>query len=198
MLRVWGKGPAGLTLLCDMLKCFAAVLIGVLLMGDIGAATAGLFCVVGHVFPCWHRFKGGKGVASTAMVAILASPVVFGILAVVFVVIVAATKYVSLASIMCALLFPLLLSSLTGPGPHFLMAFCASVLVLVMHRDNMKRLLNKTESQIDLGQCRFGKKQPEDLLPGNGGITESSAETVARDKNQGTKNTSRKKQKRRK
>ncbi|MGI6167082.1 MAG: glycerol-3-phosphate 1-O-acyltransferase PlsY [Eubacteriales bacterium] len=198
MLRVWGKGPAGLTLLCDMLKCFAAVVIGVLLMGDIGGATAGLFCVVGHVFPCWHRFKGGKGVASTAMVAILASPVVFGLLAVVFVVIVTSTRYVSLASIMFALLFPLLLSSLTGPGPHFLMAFCASVIVLVMHRENMKRLLNKTEPQIDTTQFRFRKKRTEETLPDDGSASESSAETVARDKNQGTKNTSRKKLKRRK
>jgi acyl-phosphate glycerol 3-phosphate acyltransferase len=89
MLRVWGKGAGGLTLFCDMLKCFAAVIVGVLLMGDIGAAVAGFFCVVGHVFPCWHGFRGGKGVASTAMVALAASPVTFGILAALFVVIVA-------------------------------------------------------------------------------------------------------------
>ena len=189
MLRVWGKRAAVLTLSCDMLKCFVAVVVGALLMGEIGAAAAGLFCVVGHVFPCWHRFRGGKGVASTAMVAILASPVVFGILAVVFVVIVATTRFVSLASVMCALLFPLVLHAFTGSGPHFLMAFCASVLIIVMHRENIKRLLNKTESQIDLGQ--FRKKEPareSDTAP-----SEVPVELPAPDKKQATKNTSRKK-----
>lgn len=193
MLRVWGKGAGGLTLFCDMLKCFAAVIVGVLLIGDIGAAVAGFFCVVGHVFPCWHGFRGGKGVASTAMVALAASPVTFGILAALFVVIVATTRFVSLASIMCALLFPLLINAFVGSGPQFLMAFCASVLVLVMHRENMKRLLDKTESQIDFGQ--FGKKKPS---RGPDQAQSEEACMPAPDKKQTIKNTSRKKLKRRK
>lgn len=165
MLRNYGKVAAGLTLLGDMLKCAAAVVIGALLWID-GAYIAGVFCVVGHVFPCWHGFRGGKGVAVTAMVAVLTSPIVFLILLVIFLIILIGTKYVSLASIMAALLYPVFMSSwnsiVDNEGSfNVVMAFLQTAIILVMHRENIKRLLDKTEPKISLRPGRGGSAAEE-------------------------------------
>lgn len=154
MLRTYGRGAAAATLAGDMLKCVAAVLLGSLIWID-GAYLAGLFCVIGHVFPIWHRFKGGKGVASMAVVILMTNPIVFVIMFSVFIIIVASTKYVSLASIMGALLYPLVLNAFDKSGSGVLMAFLMSAIVVIMHRGNIKRLLDKTESRTEL----FGKKK---------------------------------------
>lgn len=159
MLRTYGNSKAALTLICDMLKCAVAIVIGSLLFSIEGADIAGLFCVVGHVFPCWHKFHGGKGVAVTAMVILMTSWPVFLILLAVFAIVVIGTKYVSLASVMASLLYPVLLSSwnalVNESAQHnVLYAFLITVIVVFMHRENIKRILNKTESKIS-----FGKKK---------------------------------------
>ena len=79
------------------------------------------------------------------------------ILLVIFVIIVVGTKYVSLGSVMCALLYPLLLSRFGGVGVNVIMAFMITILVVVMHRGNIKRILDKTESKIS-----FSKKNIKD------------------------------------
>lgn len=159
MLRTYGKGAAALTLAGDMLKCAVAVIIGALLWID-GSYIAGLFCVIGHVFPCWYKFKGGKGIAPTAIVVLLTSPVVFAVLLIVFAIVLIGTKFVSLASIMCALLYPVLLSSWNTVADNegsinVIMAFLLTALILIMHRGNIKRLLDKTEPKTEL----FKKKK---------------------------------------
>lgn len=157
MLRTYGKGAAVLTLFGDMAKAAVAVFLGALLWVD-GACIAGLFCVVGHIFPCWFNFKGGKGIAPTAMVILLTSPPTFLVLLTIFVIIVVGTKYVSLGSVMCALLYPLLLSRFGGVGINIIMSFMITILVVVMHRGNIKRILNKTESKIS-----FSKKKNDNI-----------------------------------
>ena len=110
MLRTYGPKAAALTLVGDMLKAALAVILGYLLVnnqavayneagrfigvfGDKpGAAVAGLFVVVGHMFPCFFRFRGGKGVATTGMVILLLNPIVFLILFGIFAIIVLCTK----------------------------------------------------------------------------------------------------------
>ena len=156
MLRTYGKLPAALTLIGDMLKCAAAVIVGALLWID-GAYIAGVFCVLGHVLPCWHGFRGGKGVAVTAMVVLITSPVVFLVLLLVFLIVLFGTKFVSLASIMAALMYPVFLSSwntIVGDEGNLnvVMAFLLTAIILIMHRENIKRLLNKTEPKISLGK----------------------------------------------
>lgn len=156
MLRTYGKLAAGLTLLGDMLKCAVAIVIGSLLWID-GAYIAGLFCVIGHIFPCYYKFRGGKGVAATAIVVFMTSPVVFLVLAVVFAIIALGTKFISLASIMCALLYPVLQSSwnnvIDEEGSfNVVMAFLLMAIIVITHRENIKRLLDKTEPKISIGK----------------------------------------------
>lgn len=141
------------------------MLIGWLLLGVDGMDIAGLFCVIGHVFPCWFKFVGGKGMAVTIMVMLMTNWQVALILMTIFLVIVIGTKYMSLASIMVSLMYPVLLSSWNEMGfipldqqHNVLFAVLITVIVVVMHRKNIKRLLDKTEPKVSL---RKKKKQDE-------------------------------------
>ena len=170
MLRTYGPKAAALTL-GDMLKAALAVILGYLLVnnqavayneagrfigvfGDKpGAAVAGLFVVVGHMFPCFFRFRGGKGVATTGMVILLLNPIVFLILFGIFAIIVLCTKYVSLASISAALMYPLVLNNLMkiryGHGDlRIVFALAVCVLIIFLHRENIKRLIDGKENKF--------------------------------------------------
>lgn len=149
MLRTYGKLPALATLLCDMLKGAAAVFLGRFIFGEWGSAVAGLFVVLGHMFPCFYKFKGGKGVATTAMVVLATNPIVFAILILLFLIIVIGTKFVSLGSVMCVMIYPYLLSRFEV-GPNVLSGIIIAALVIFMHRSNIKRLMSGTESKISL------------------------------------------------
>lgn len=150
MLRTYGKIPALATLILDMAKGAIAVIFGMLVFASLGPAIAGLFSVLGHMFPCFYKFKGGKGVATTAVVILVTNPIVFFILLVIFLIIVVGTKYVSLASIMCAMIYPLILSRFSNDGFGVLSAFAIAALVVFMHRSNIKRLWDGKESKISL------------------------------------------------
>ena len=105
MLRTYGKSAAAATLLCDMLKSVVSVLFGSFLLGTaFGGYLAGMFCVIGHIFPIFFKFKGGKGVATVAAMILTLDPLCFLILAVIFLLLVAATRYVSLGSVICMML----------------------------------------------------------------------------------------------
>ena len=171
MLRTYGKKAAALTLLFDMLKGGVAVALGSLILGTDypvdGAAIAGLFAVIGHMFPCFFHFKGGKGVATTAMVMLMTRPRIFLIVLAAFLIIVIGTKYVSLGSVVGAMLYPILLhrldaykidgtSGVGGNGWNVLCAILIMLLVVFMHRGNLKRLMEGKESKISFGK---GKKE---------------------------------------
>ena len=110
MLRTYGKAAAGFTLLGDAAKGAVSVLIGTLLAGEAGAYIAGLCCVVGHSLPIYYGFKGGKGIVVTAVTILCLNPLVFLVLFILFALIVAGTKYLSLGSIIGVLIYPLLLN----------------------------------------------------------------------------------------
>ena len=152
MMRTYGKKAAGLTLLGDALKAVASCLIGYLLLGQMGAYIAGLFCIIGHMFPIYYRFKGGKGVVTAAVTILMCNPFVFLILFVMFAVIVLCTKYISLGSVMCMLLYPILLDRidrwLFGGAPYVWIAVLMTVLVVVKHWENIKRLSQGKESKF--------------------------------------------------
>jgi glycerol-3-phosphate acyltransferase PlsY len=179
MHRVYGKDGALLTLAGDIGKQVASILVGILLLGQTGAYIAGAFCMLGHIFPVYYRFKGGKGVATTAMVALMIEPWTFLVMLFVFVAITAMTRFVSLASIMCAFLYPILLNAFfpspimidgvlipTGKGLVMLMGLLTAAFVMFMHRENIKRLYNGKESKINLSRKKT--TPPSEGTGGNG------------------------------
>ena len=152
MMRIYGKRAAILTFVGDTGKAIVAGFIGYAALGHLGAHIAGLFCVIGHMFPIFFKFKGGKGVATTAASMLVCNPYVFLIDLVIYVTIVAIWKYISLASIMCALLYPVLLHGvdtvMLGVSPYGIFTVIIALLVVLKHKENIKRLLNKTESKF--------------------------------------------------
>lgn len=179
MLRTYGTKAAVLTLLGDMGKAALAVALGYLIVGtnvelfdeatgstlrykdQFGAAIAGLFVMLGHMFPIFFKFKGGKGVATSGMVILMISPITCLFCLFVFITIVLGTRYVSLGSIMGLIFYPIILTAFSGgqnPTACMIAVFMA-LLVVFMHRENIKRLLNNTESRIDLGRKK--KTNPE-------------------------------------
>ena len=185
MLRTYGTKAAVLTMLGDMAKAALAVSLGYLIVGinaqvvepngltyrmvdNFGAAIAGLFVMLGHMFPIFFKFKGGKGVATSGMVILMISPITCLCCFLVFIVVVLGTRYVSLASVMGMSLFPVFLntwSHVYDPPRNStacMISIVMAVLVVYMHRENLKRLLAGTESKIS-----FKKKK----------ATEESADT---------------------
>jgi len=174
MLRTFGKKAAIVTLVGDMGKAVVSCLIGYLLFGRLGAFIAGFFCMLGHTMPIKYKFRGGKGVACAAAIILMTDlgniwwvPTIFIALLAVFAVIALGLKYVSLASVMCMLIYPLMLHEMEmlianttkvviqESGLYVIIAFMMSVLIIFMHRGNIKRLLRGEESKLDL----FSKKK---------------------------------------
>ena len=153
MMRTFGKKTAFMTFGGDALKAFVSGALGYLLLGQYGAHIAGLFCVLGHMFPIYYKFKGGKGVVTTAVSMLMCNPFVFLILLVIFVIIVGFTKYISLGSIMCALLYPIILDRIEKfvngvSRAYVVIPMIIAALVVFMHRENIKRLMNGTENKF--------------------------------------------------
>jgi len=158
MLRTYGKKAAAGTLICDILKAVISVWLGLWLFGEIGAYIAGLFCVLGHIFPIFFKFKGGKGVATVAAMVLTLNPLAFLILFIIFVIVVATTRYISLGSVLCMLLYPALTYTLGGVGFPTLFSFAVAAIVIFMHRSNIKRLLNGTENKVSFSKKNKDKK----------------------------------------
>jgi glycerol-3-phosphate acyltransferase PlsY len=161
VLRTLGK-PAGIFVLAvDALKGFIAcsfvgVLVSRLLLGSVPEGsieflkiTGGVFAILGHNYTCFLNFKGGKGIATSAGVALALLPVALGIAFVVWVVLLAISRYVSVASIAAALVFPF---AAWWPGGSsrtmILVAAAIGGLAIYKHRTNMQRLMNGTENRI--------------------------------------------------
>ena len=161
MLRSVGKKAAILTLICDILKGVIAIGIAILI-GNIFSVTdkallvqiAGIAVVVGHTYPIFFGFKGGKGVATSLGVIIIANWQI-GLICLVFaLVLMALTKMVSLGSCGAAVLFPVLVLFINqnyiiseGSG-YFIFSILLAILVLFNHRSNIKRILNGTENKL--------------------------------------------------
>ena len=146
------KGLGALTLILDALKGLAAVVITRMIFpaNKTLLGTAALFAIVGHMFPVWLRFRGGKGVATGLGSFVILTPKTILVMLVVFVVIFLAFRYVSLASILTVAPFPLLAWILepvhaSGVLP-FIVAAC--VLIVAKHHENIRRLLAHTESRF--------------------------------------------------
>lgn len=180
MMRTYGKKAAGITLLGDALKAVVSALVGYAMLGYFGAYLAGLFCIIGHMFPVYYHFKGGKGVVTAAVSILMCNPIVFLILFVLFVLIVLATRYISVGSIMCMLLYPIVLDRIYKwmygePCGYIIFAVLMTVLIVVKHYENIGRLLHGTESKFSF---KKSVKAPEDA-PVEAEFTESDDESAA-------------------
>ena len=169
-VRSHGSGNAGLTnfyrtfggpltlavILCDVLKAVIAVWLGTWLLGQatgwlvMSKYWAGVFCLLGHMFPCMFHFKGGKGILSGGTIAIMidwrVALVVWGG----FLVLAVLTKYVSLGSLWAGVSFPLASWFVYHDWIILLLAIACGGLVTWGHRANVKRLLNGTENKFSL------------------------------------------------
>lgn len=155
-----GKLAGIITLLLDALKGALAVLVArLLLTGDFGinwwVAAAAFLAVFGHCFPVWLGFRGGKGVATGVGVFLSLYPLAVACAAVIFILVVVLTRYVSLGSILATAAFPLfvwLLSMYFKPtadlAPVITAAITAGALIILMHHANIGRLLRGTESKF--------------------------------------------------
>ncbi len=148
-LRVFGKKAVIAVSLIDFLKGIFAVLFAKLLFdGDVFVYIAGAAAILGHIFPVFFGFRGGKGVLTSFAVMIAAQPLAALIIGALAIAIMAITKYVSLGSCIGALLF------IIYPFVFFksieLCVFCVfcGVTVIVKHKSNIKRLLNGTERKL--------------------------------------------------
>jgi glycerol-3-phosphate acyltransferase PlsY len=147
VLRTGRKGLAAGTLIGDMLKGTVAVLLMHRLAGLNAGLVAGLGAVLGHVFPVWLGFRGGKGVATYIGVLIAVSWLVALMFGVIWAVVAAVTRYSSLSGLIASALTPVLLY--VGVGSKSALLFLVlTVIVWIMHRGNIQRLLAGTEPKI--------------------------------------------------
>lgn len=161
-LRILGKGPAILVLILDVLKGIIAVLIGKWLGGD-GAwipALCGIAAIIGHNWPLYYHFRGGKGVATTigAMVTLSFLPTLYaGIIAIIIIVI---TRYVSLGSLILVALTPVFLLVLGGyPWPVFWSSIVIAIFVFWRHRSNIVKMVQHRENKLGSGGSSKGGKR---------------------------------------
>ena len=159
MLRSVGKKAAAITLVCDILKGVIAILIALLIgkivdrsNGALLVQIAGIFVILGHTFPIFFKFKGGKGVATSLGVLIMSNWQI-GLICLVFaLILIALTQMVSVGSIAAAILYPVLTlfipQNYIVPGSYLIYSIILAVIIVFNHRENVKRLLSGTENRI--------------------------------------------------
>ena len=168
MLRSVGKKAAAITLICDILKGVVSILIAVIIGKIVRnmdkallAQIAGIAAVLGHTFPIFFEFKGGKGVA-TSLGVLLMTNWQIGLICLVFaIVIMAFSKMVSMGSVGAAILFPILtlfirnhfIVEATGLK-YFFFSIVLAAIVAFNHRENIKRILNGTENKLNFNDTK--------------------------------------------
>ena len=166
--RVFGGGLTFVVILCDVLKAVLAVLIGSGLFGlclenaVLGKYWAGLFCLLGHMFPCMFQFKGGKGILCSGTLLLLLDWRIALVCWSLFAVLWLTTRYVSLGSVCGSLIAPIGVLAACGKLPALLSLFCV-ILLIVKHRSNIRRLIQHKESKLSFQKDLSDKFDDEDF-----------------------------------
>lgn len=162
MLRTVGKKAALITLICDILKGVVAIGIALIagnIVKDLDNALlvqlAGIFVILGHAFPIFFKFKGGKGIA-TALGVLLMTNWQIGLICLVFaLLLIALTRMVSVGSIAAAILFPVLVLFIgqnyivpSSNLSYFIYSVMIAIFVILKHKENIKRIFNGTENKL--------------------------------------------------
>src|SRR5215217_4144795 len=147
-IRQTGSGGTGATNVSRRIGCVAVVIAKAFGGDDWVIAVAAIAALVGHIFPVWLGFRGGKGVATGVGVFLVLAPVALLCAGVVFVAIVVLTRYVSLGSITAAILIPVLVWVQSDSQPLLIAAIIGAALIVFAHRGNIQRLASGTESRI--------------------------------------------------
>ena len=171
MMRTYGKTLGILTIIGDIAKVFVAIWLAFKIMSVeetkmifdrisdnpqyVLKSFAGLFAVAGHIFPCFFKFKGGKGVATSGGMVIMIDWRIALILFSIFVLTILITRYVSLGSIIMAVLYPVFMGLFHKDAGLVIISLVFTLIVVTAHRENIKKLINHTENKIG------SKKQKE-------------------------------------
>ncbi|NLN49007.1 MAG: glycerol-3-phosphate 1-O-acyltransferase PlsY [Clostridiales bacterium] len=147
-LRTLGKKAGIAALFGDILKGALAVILGKYVAGENGQILAGLFVVIGHNWPAFLNFRGGKGVATTIGVMAAINPVIVAGIVPTGIVLIAITKYVSLASILGMTVFPIIMLLTKQSVKLVLFSFILSAMAVYRHKSNIKKLLAGTENKL--------------------------------------------------
>lgn len=160
MARLFGMGIGVATLLLDGLKTAGAMALGRVIGGEGGFLLSGFTCLLGHCFPVYFHFKGGKGVSVGATIGLMLDWKVLVLLVAVFFLTFALTRRVSAGSIMCALTFTPIefIVGIRGTWTTVL-GIATGLTVFIMHRENLKRLLKGEEKVFKPGKVRFRRKK---------------------------------------
>ena len=167
VLRTLGWLPSVLTLVGDVLKSFLACLLGKWLAGEPGLLVGGFMAVVGHNWPAFSGFRGGKGMAaSLGIIFALSWQMALGFLGL-EVLVAALTGYVSVASLTTAVAFPIVMGIVYRSSPDFWMYFIFAILLaaaaIFSHRANIRRLLSGTENRLNFKKI---KVKPDEKTKG--------------------------------
>ena len=166
--RVLGPKLGIFTLILDILKGALPTYLGIVLGADLltrmtgidklDIIVIGMAAILGHTFSLFLKFKGGKAVATTLGVFLVLVPYAILILLVIFFVIFGLTRYVSLASIISAVVLPIAVYFTTRHIPLTVLGIIIGLLVIIRHKENIKRLINGTESKLSFSKDKKDKK----------------------------------------
>jgi acyl phosphate:glycerol-3-phosphate acyltransferase len=152
VFRTLGRTAGVAVMVLDIAKGAAAVLVAVALTNNPWPLAAAALAILGHVFPVWTHFKGGKGVAVGAGAMIGLVPSASGVLLVLWILLVVFTRYVSVASIVAALAAAPLAYVFGAPWSYVVFIALAGLFVIYKHRENIVRLVHGDESRIQFGR----------------------------------------------
>lgn len=148
VVRTLGLKIGIVAFLGDFLKGIIPTAIGLILFSTLGGIVGGVFSILGHCYSVWLKFKGGKGIATSAGVLVVLMPVVLIILLTIQFIIIFATRIMSLASISSAIILPVLTALLHSNDQLLYFSVLLAVFIIFKHKDNIKRLLKGEENKL--------------------------------------------------